>query len=136
MIKLSRTYKMTSIMLLAIIVSHLFVFHFAMEDEMLCIGEGEHFHIEKTFDIDSVDLNGTGNTEVQNDFNCTDYRLDNHVDENYAKIKRIAIYLDVQIINFEKEVLSKRNISNSVYLYLNANNKFIIDKLSTTQILI
>ncbi len=133
-------YRFTTLLLLTVIISHIFVFHFALDDKVLCIGDGEHFHIENIMDshfanklnIESLNKKVTFN----NNYNCTDYPLDNHIDEDYAKNRRIIIYKYVQTVNLKNQEINKSNISKSIYSNRYINQKYITEQLPTTVLLI
>jgi hypothetical protein len=138
--RISNSHKFTSLLLLVIIVSHLFVFHFELEEKILCIGDGEHFHIENI--LDSHSENSTNSKIVtkkgsfKENYNCTDYLLDNHIDEDFAKIKRTVVYRFVQIINLNKDKLTKSISSKNIFYNRYIKQKYITEQLPTILLLI
>ncbi len=133
-------YRATTLILLAVIISHIFVFHFELDEKILCIGDGEHFHIENIMDShfeNQLNLKVSNEESVFKDnFNCTDYPLDNHIDEDYAKIRRIIIYEYSQTANLKNQEINKSNISKSIYSNRYIDQKYITEQLPTTLLLI
>jgi len=138
--KIKLKYRFITLLLLAVISSHIFVFHFGLDDKVLCIGDGEHFHIENIMDShfeNRLNLNELNNkATVNNDYNCTDFSLDNHVDENITNIERTIIYKFVQIVNLKNQEINKSNISKNIYYNRYINQKYITEQLPTTLLLI
>ena len=138
--KISNTYRNTSLLLLVIIVSHLFVFHFELEEKVLCIGEGNHSHVENLSDSClgnqyNITLT-TDECTIQNIDSCTDLLLDNHVDENLAKINRTIHYKFVQIVDLNRVESNKTNTSKRKNLNSYIVQKYITEHLPTTLLLI
>ena len=138
--KISLTYKITSLFLLAVIVSHLFVFHFELEEKVLCIGDDNHFQIEK---LSNSHLEYKNNLEVVSDEcaiqdmnNCVDYLLDNHVDEYFAKINKTTLYKLVKIIDLNSLESNKSNISKNKNQNRYMIQKYIAEQFPTIQLLI
>ncbi len=135
-------YKFTALLLLTVIVSHIFVFHFELEDKVLCIGEGDHFHIENIEDSHLASQYNLGTTEnhseIRDNHACADYLLDNHVDEDYAKIRKFIAYIVSKVISFDNSKLGKASLSSNRYLNFNRhiNQKYITEQLPTTLLLI
>ena len=100
-----KRYRIIAALLLTVILSHITLFHFELEEKILCIGEGDHFQIENIGDSHSS-LKSTINLGffqiIEND-DCTDFKLDNHIDEDIVKvINKITVrYNRALIISFD-----------------------------------
>ncbi len=136
--RITPKHKITSLLLLTVIVSHFF-FHFKLEEKVVCIGEGEHFHIEN---INDSNLEGMFNPSLKenlisfwNLINCTDFLLDNHVDEDIVKTKRIVIYKFVKTISFFDEIINRTKNFNKNNFNL-FQQKFVLQQLPTILLLI
>ncbi len=138
--KISNTYKFTSVLLLLIIVSHLFVFHFELEKKVLCIGEGNHSHVEILSDSylgNQYNITQALDECAINDIDkCTDLLLDSHVDENLVKISRTIHYKFVQIIDLNRVESNKTHISKNKNLNRYIIQKYTTEHLPTTLLLI
>jgi len=138
--KITMTRKFTSLLLLTVIISHLFVFHFELEAKVLCIGDGDHFHIETLHEshLENKLFSSITNDQsnIRNNNNCTDYLLDNHVDEDFARTVKINLYQFVQIVNLNLKESNSLKISNKLYSNRYINQKYVIEQLPTTLLLI
>lgn len=138
--KVSSTYKITSILLLAIIISHLFVFHFELEEKVLCIGDEGHFHIESISELCSQNLQTLNHlnskSKISANHNCTDYFLDNHVDEDYAKIRNNKIHRSFYTLTYNNKELNKSNASKNKNFSQYIIPKYIDEQLPTVLLLI
>lgn len=88
---LTTKYRFAASVLLAVILSHIALFHFEMEQTVLCIDEGRHIHIENIVDSHiNNDLNFNSNIiDKFVDKECTDYKLDNYIDEIFSKPNKL-----------------------------------------------
>ncbi len=116
----SKTYRFIALLLLTTIISHFALFHFHLEEKVLCIGEDEHFHIENINNslfpkTHSSDLEIYENIESNK---CTDQKLDIHVDEDLAKtIYKISL-------RFKKSFLANFNETDSQNKFLTKRNNY------------
>ncbi len=127
----NKTYKRISLLLLAVIISHLFV-HYELEEKVLCIGDGDHIQIEN---ISDSHLESDFKT-ISHDKNCVDYLLDNHIDEDYAKNNRVYLVRFDNSITHNFEEYSKPKVSNNLAYKLYLNQKYTIEQLPTVTLLI
>ncbi|MGK9369593.1 hypothetical protein ACSSWA_11885 [Melioribacter sp. Ez-97] len=100
-----KRYQIVAALLLTAILSHISLFHFELQQKVLCIGERNHFQIENIGDAHSS-LKFTINLGffqiIEND-DCTEFKLDNHIDEDIVKVisKNTVRFNEVLIINFD-----------------------------------
>ncbi len=134
----NKTYRFLAALLLTLIVSHLAFFHFHLEEKVLCLGEEEHFHIEKISDLHASE-SCRGNLKFDENFEpdkCVDHKLDIHIDEITAKnVCKIAR-------KFKKSVLPdffnskiNRKFSNGKKGFFNSHNSGIESLLTVSLII-
>jgi len=84
---LNTKYRFAAFVLLTAILSHITLFHFSLEQKVLCKDKGEIFHIENIANHNSQVENKFHSLNLNNNENNfgTDYKLDVHVDQNIVK---------------------------------------------------
>jgi len=131
-------YRFASIVLLTVILSHITLFHFEMEKKVLCVGEGEHSHIEnieKFYNTNNIFPSLNNFNDILTD-NCTDFQLDIHIDQN---IKNSSIKLFTVFNNSVKTYLNqlienkKFNLLENKDIY---SNNTALESLSTIALII
>jgi len=87
MTKIKLKYRFSAFVLLAVIFSHITIFHFDLEKKVLCLDEGKLFHIENVENNQIGENNSFDFVHFENANKgfCTDYKLDIHVDQNIVK---------------------------------------------------
>ncbi|GBD91100.1 hypothetical protein BMS3Abin04_01824 [bacterium BMS3Abin04] len=135
---LTTKYRFAAAVLLTVILSHISLFHFEMVQKVLCIGEDSYIYLEilenshinnNLFtDIDTEDI--FGNNE------CTDYILDNHIDEIFSKPYKLLFNKLNFLLTIKFDTFNKYN-----YLPYSGDISFIsnnisLDSYSTISLLI
>lgn len=120
-----KRHRIIASLLLTVILSHIALFHFELEEKILCIGEGDHFQIENIDDPHSS-LKSTINLGffkiLEND-DCTDFKLDNHIDENIVKvINKINVRFNKALIISLDEIKKDKNFNRIEKNILTAHN--------------
>ncbi len=130
--------KFIPLILLFVIVSHLFIFHFVLKTEFLSVGEKNHLHVENISDSFFVNNLGLNSVElsIRNTNNCTNLFLDKHVDENFSKVRRIIQQINVEIINLKFLHCTPTLFSKKNYDSENRQEKLISEHLPTTILII
>lgn len=137
MFKCRSTYRIISLLLLTVILSHIAVFHADLENKVLCIHEDGETHIENLQDSHFSSKGGLSIDLNQQIFpkDCNDYVLDSHIDISIQKQStnlRTLNYINLITTNlFYTKTLSKRSIN-----FLSKNTNLSIDHLSTVTLLI
>ncbi len=135
--KLKYPYRLTTILLLTLILSHTLFFHFELKQKVLCVGEDEHIHIEKIIDsLISNDLLVDNDTIRVISTECTDFRLDHHVDEDFVKTKKINFNKLKIVVKINHDTYIKNEFlrsKNQTYKY---TNNTPLDSFSTISLLI
>ncbi len=131
-------YRFVAVVLLTVMLSHIMLFHFEVEAKVLCVGDGEHIQIEKLSEVHTISQMPKPNQiiKVVDYLNCTDYRLDNHIDENLTKVNKNLFaklkYLTTINSSHTSEVKQKNNVEDSKYFA----NLIAIESLSTIALII
>ncbi|NOX18524.1 MAG: hypothetical protein GXO87_09630 [Chlorobi bacterium] len=83
-----KTYRFIAALLLTAIVSHLTLFHFQMEEKVLCVHNDGFSHLENIDEshLSSKHFPASEIISGVNKIDCADYKLDKHLDENLVKI--------------------------------------------------
>lgn len=135
---LTNKYRFVALILLILILSHITIFHFELSQKVLCIGEGNHTHVENIVDS-HLNKNLRINNDTKDKFvynDCTDYKLDHHIDEDFVKTNKLL---------FGKlKILSNINFDNFINFSFFANsqrtniiiNNIPLDSYSTISLLI
>ncbi len=135
---LKTKYRFVAALLLAVILSHITLFHFELEEKILCVGEGDHFHIENIEDSHSA-INPflkLGLAKSLESSGCTDYKLDNHIDENIVKSNfntKIKFNVSTQ---FDFSQIKNDNKNSLTKNYNIQKNNRALESLTTVTLLI
>lgn len=95
-----KKYRFVAWLLLAVLFSHLSIFHFTLEEKILCAHDNGVTHVED-FEESHFSLDGFfdfGNIQVKDNQACEDYRLDNHA-------KAVIVQSIVKLKNNSSQVL-------------------------------
>jgi len=136
--KLKPTYHFVSILLLTLILSHISLFHFELMQKVLCVGEGNHIHVERIIDS-HINNNLLIDNDTKNKFvydNCTDYRLDHHIDEDFVKTNKLNFNSIKVVIKINLDAFTKYNFSHNINQTNTLINNIPLDSYSTISLLI
>lgn len=140
MTDIKKKYKVTALLLLTVIVSHLFIFHYELDEKVLCIGEGDHFHIENINDSHLKNhnniINENNKVTLTSTDNCKDYLLDNHIDEDFAKVKRNKFNNFVKITTLNPNIFYNSRVVNTLNHNINSIQKHTLEMLPTVILLV
>lgn len=137
---IKKKHKVTALLLLTVIISHLLIFHNEFEEKVLCIGDGDHFHIENINDSHLENqkkvLYENNKETLRTNNNCEDYLLDKHVDEDFAKVRKNQLNNIVEISTLDPIIFLNSNVVNRLNHRINSIQKHTLELLPTVILLI